>query len=54
VTKSHTGDIDHHDFGAVGANSAKELLGQLPGALRIDGADDGKNQQPLASVGGVI
>jgi len=46
----HTGDIDHDDFRAVGANSPKELLRQLAGALRVDHADDGKNQEPLANL----
>ncbi len=46
----HTGDIDDDDFRAVRSNPAQELLRQLPGALRVDDADDGKNQQPLANL----
>src|SRR6202035_4132600 len=44
----HTGDVDNHDLGAIGADPAEELLRELAGALRVDHADDGENQQALA------
>ncbi len=46
----HTGHVDHDDLGAVGADRAQQLFGQLPGALRVDDADDRQNQQPLADL----
>src|SRR5712671_2360425 len=44
----HTGHVDHDDLGAVGANRAQQLFGELTGTLWIDDADDRQNQQPLA------
>src|SRR5258706_471625 len=43
-------DVDDDDLGAVGADAAEELLGELPGALRVDDADDGKDEEPVADL----
>src|ERR687894_405939 len=48
VDLGHAGDVDDDDLGAVGADGAEELLGELPGALAVEGTDDRQDHEPLA------
>ena len=41
------GDVDDHDLGAVGADPAEQLFGELLGALGVQDPDDGQDQQPF-------
>src|SRR5438094_5080832 len=41
-------DVDHDDLGAIDPDAAEQLLGELTRALRVDDADDRKDQQSLA------
>ena len=50
VDRRHAGDVDHDDLGAVGADAAQQLLGELAGALPVEHADDRQDQQPLADL----
>src|SRR4029077_19915204 len=45
-----TGAVDDDDFRAVGADGSQQLLGELPGALGVDDADDGQNEEPFANL----
>ena len=44
------GDVDNDDFRAIGADAAEQLLRQLAGALRVNDADDGENEQAFADL----
>ena len=46
----HACDINDDDLCTVGANPAEQLLSQLPGALRVDHADNRENQEPLTNL----
>jgi len=48
VDRRHTGDVDDDDLGPVVADRAQQLLGELPGTLPVQDADDRQDQQPLA------
>src|SRR2546428_11384405 len=41
-------DVDHDDLGAVDPDATEQLLGELTSTLRVDDADDRKDQQSLA------
>ncbi len=47
VHGGHTSDVDDDDAGAIGANAAQELLGELSGTMRVNDADDRENEQAL-------
>ena len=43
-----TGDVDDRHLGPVGPDGPKELLGELAGALAVQDANDGQDQQSFA------
>ena len=50
VDVGDAGDVDDDDFGAVGADAAQELVGELLGAWAVEDADDGEDQQSFADL----
>ena len=46
----HACDINDDDLCTIRANPAEQLLSQLPGALRVDHADNRENQEPLTNL----
>jgi hypothetical protein len=44
----HAGDVDDDDLGAVGADAAQQLIGELRRALIVEDTDDRQDEQPFA------
>ena len=51
VDRRHAGDVDDDHLGAVGADAAQQLLGELARALRVDDADDRQDEQAARGPG---
>jgi hypothetical protein len=50
VDVGDAGDVDDDDFGAVGADAAEELVGELLGAWAVEDADDGRDEESFADL----
>jgi hypothetical protein len=50
VDVGDAGDVDDDDFGAVGADAAQELVGELLGAWAVEDADDGEDEESFADL----
>src|SRR5215469_955494 len=46
----HASDVNYDYPCAIRSDSAQKLLRELTGTLRINGADDRKNQEPLSDL----